>query len=376
MRPYAGRPSKVWTDEMVERARVVLGRHRTLKDAAAELGVSASGLQSAFWARREQLGGGAREFLFGGALANHSEAPKGSTNSSAGLTGSTQPQPAVTDCAPARVVEHKLPPVAPVTPPPPMSTGTARVRRPVERILFIPDVHVPFEDPRAWDLMLTVARALRPEHIVILGDFADMWAASSHDKSPSRRDNLESEMRAVAARLDELDALGARTRVYCEGNHEERLSRYITQRAPELFDFVSFPKIQRLAERGWAWIPYREHHRIGKVFVTHDLGQAGIYAAARARATMGGNVVIGHVHRMGVHYASTAEGTGHVSASFGWLGDATQAKYLPAAKRAEWQLGFGLGYMEPETGHVHMQAVPIVDYRCVVEGALFGRAAA
>jgi hypothetical protein len=201
-----------------------------------------------------------------------------------------------------------------------------------------------------------------------------MWAVSAHDKSPSRRDNLESEMKAVALRLDELDALGARTKIYCEGNHEERLTRHITQRAPELFDFVSYPKIQRLDERGWRWVPYREHARIGKIFVTHDLGEAGIYAHNRARATMGGNVVIGHVHRMGIAYASTAEGTGHVSAAFGWLGDSEQAHYLPAAKRAAWQLGFGLGYMEPDTGHVHLQAVPIVDGRCVVEGALFGAA--
>ena len=364
MRDYAGSAPRTWTDETIARAREVLGRHRTLAAAAKELGVSASGLQSAFWSRRATLGGGAREFLFGGPLANCSELPK----------GSHETKPTVTE----RAAEPKtiLPPITRPEPLPPMSTGTARVRRSVERVLFIPDVHVPFEDPRAWDLMLSVARALRPEHIVILGDFADMWAVSAHDKSPTRRENLESEMKAVAIRLDELDALGARTKVYCEGNHEDRLSRYITRAAPELFEYVQFPKIHRLDERGWQWVPYREHHRIGKVFVTHDLGEAGIYAAARARGTMGGNVIIGHVHRMGVHYASTAEGTGHVSASFGWLGDATQARYLPAAKRAAWQLGFGLGYMEPETGHVHLQAVPIVDYRCVVEGALFGRAAA
>lgn len=333
-----------WTDERIAEARRVLGESRTVREAAERMGVGHDALEKAF--RRRGM-----------------RAPEWLGKSSATVTGSPQhePQPAVT----------KLPPIERSDPPPPMSTGTARVRRPVERILFVPDTHVPFEDPRAWSLMMTVARALRPEHIVILGDFADMWAVSAHDKSPTRRDSLDSEMAAVAQRLNELDSLGARTRVYCEGNHEDRLTRYITRAAPELFDFVAFPKIQRLAERGWTWVPYREHHRIGKVFVTHDLGQAGVYAAARARATMGGNVVIGHVHRMGVHYASTAEGTGHVSASFGWLGDATQAKYLPAAKRAEWQLGFGLGYMEPATGHVHLQAVPIVDYRCVVEGALF-----
>lgn len=350
MRDYAGRPASVWTDETIERVKAALARHRTIADAAKELGMSPSGIQSAFWSRREVLGGRARDFLIGGRLAS-------------GAAPELEPEP--------EPVKVSVQPINARKPPPPMSTGTARVRRSVERILFVPDTHVPFEDPRAWSLMLTVARALRPEHIVILGDFADMWAVSAHDKSPSRRDSLDSEMAAVAERLDELDAVGARSRVYCEGNHEDRLNRYITRAAPELFDFVAYPKIQRLQERGWTWVPYREHYKIGKVFVTHDLGEAGVYAHARARATMGGNVVIGHVHRMGVTYGSTAEGTGHVSAAFGWLGDASQARYLPAAKRAAWQLGFGLGYMEPTTGHVHLHAVPIVDYRCVVEGQLF-----
>lgn len=367
MRPHAGGPARVWTDDTLARVREALGRHRTIAAAASELGMSASGIQSAFWSRREQLGGQARDFLM------RSSAPV-SASAIPVVQGSAPPQVESRNHSelPKGSREPLLPPITRPEPLPPMSTGTARVRRSVERILFVPDCHVPFEDAKAWDLMMSVAKALRPEHIVILGDFADMWAVSAHDKSPSRRENLESEMKAVAMRLDEVDALGARNKIYCEGNHCERLTRHITQRAPELFDFVSYPKIQRLEERGWRWVPYREHAKIGKMFVTHDLGQAGMYAHNRARSTMGGNVVIGHVHRMGIAYAGTAEGTGHVSAAFGWLGDAEQAKYLPAAKRAEWQLGFGLGYMEPDTGHVHLQAVPIVDYRCVVEGALFG----
>lgn len=360
-RPHVGtRASSFWTDQKVSEALEALRASYTLDEAAQRIGVTVPALQSMCTQRRAALGGTAASFL------RTSAAEKRDPMREAREVAERVVQRSAGEREPL------LPPITRPEPLPPMSTGTARVRRSVERILFIPDVHVPFEDRRAWDLMMHVARALRPEHIVILGDFADMWAVSAHDKSPSRRDNLESEMKAVAIRLDELDALGARTRIFCEGNHEDRLSRYITRAAPELFDFVSFPKIQRLEERGWRWVPYREHARIGKVFVTHDLGEAGIYAHNRARATMGGNVVIGHVHRMGVAYASTAEGTGHVSAAFGWLGDAEQARYLPAARRAAWQLGFGLGYMEPATGHVHLQAVPIVDYRCVVEGALFG----
>jgi UDP-2,3-diacylglucosamine pyrophosphatase LpxH len=429
-RVHAGRrASSFWTDDRLERAKGVLRESYTLSEATerltAEWGelVTVASLQSAFFSRRADLGGTAQVFLGRldsgprGGVQRYGTKPTVAERASnavlpvspqairADAAGRGAAAPRIPDenalavrfegqsesngqtdfganqtrkiPAPPRVdAPVLLPPITRPEPLPPMSTGTARVRRSVERILFIPDVHVPFEDHRAWDLMMSVARAIRPEHIVILGDFADMWAVSAHDKSPSRRDNLESEMKAVAIRLDEVDALGAKNKLYCEGNHEFRLTRHVTQQAPELFEYVQYPKIQRLAERRWQWVPYHEHAKIGKVFVTHDLGEAGMYAASRARATMGGNVVIGHVHRAQINYASTAEGTGHVSAAFGWLGDAGQAKYLAAAKRAAWQLGFGLGYMEPASGHVHLQFVPIVDYRCVVEGALFGESQA
>lgn len=358
------RAATLWTPERVEQARQCLAESATLGEAAGRFSivvgrpVTAAALQTYFVGIGEPAGG----LLRGRVSVSNGRA----LEADAPVVSVPQPREQPGSNAGARAASND-------------GGGQphgARIRRSTERILFIPDTHVPFEDARAWDVMMDVARAVRPETIVILGDFADMWAVSAHDKSPTRRENLESEMKAVASRLDELDSLGAKRKLYVEGNHEERLTRYMTQRAPDVFEYVQYRKIQRLDERGWQWVPYREHAKIGKVFVTHDLGEAGMYAAARARGTMGGNVVIGHVHRMQVNYASVAEGTGHVSAAFGWLGDSTKATYMPAAKRAAWQLGFGLGYMEPATGNVHLQAVPIVDYRCVVEGSLFGGRAA
>jgi hypothetical protein len=41
------------------------------------------------------------------------------------------------------------------------------------------------------------------------------------------------------------------------------------------------------------------------------------------------------------------------------------------AKSAEWVHGFGVGYLEPQSGVVHLQPVPIVHGKCVVNGRLF-----
>lgn len=241
----------------------------------------------------------------------------------------------------------------------------------LSKILFVPDTHAPFEDHKAWNLMLKAAQAWRPDTIVILGDFFDFYCVSAHDKRPDRARMLKQEIQHATARLDELDALGARFKHYVLGNHEDRLDRYLMTHAPELWGLVNVRELFGLTERGWRMTPYKQALKLGKLFVTHDAGNAGAYAHIKASETFEGNVVIGHTHRMGVHYKGSARGEAHVGAMFGWLGDVNKIDYMHRinALRA-WQLGFGIGRMEPG-GVVHLQAVPIVRNRCVVEGELF-----
>ncbi len=66
------------------------------------------------------------------------------------------------------------------------------------------------------------------------------------------------------------------------------------------------------------------------------------------------------------------DGTPYVAAMLGWLGDSEKAaSYMHEAKASDWVKGFGIGYLEPQTGIVHLQPVPIVNGRCVVNGKLF-----
>lgn len=241
----------------------------------------------------------------------------------------------------------------------------------LEKILIIPDTHVPFEDGAAFAVLMAAARVFRPDTIVFLGDFADFCSVSFHPRTLGVRGyTLEEEVAAVNARLDEVEALGASRVVFVKGNHEHRLERYLSEKAPELFGLVDTAALFRFTARGWSVVEYRHHLKIGKMHFTHDVGHAGIYAHRQSRMAYEGNVVIGHVHRCSMEVAGTSKGPSHVGIALGWLGDKKAIDYMHAAKASQWTLAFGIAYHERDTGNVHVVPIPIVDYRCVIEGHL------
>lgn len=241
----------------------------------------------------------------------------------------------------------------------------------LQKILFVPDTHIPYHDTKAWALMLKAAKAFKPDIINIQGDFADFYAVSSHSKNPNRRRNLEWEVDQVKQGLDDLDALGAKVKKYVSGNHEDRLERYLMDKAPELFNMVTIPDVLELRKRGWTYVPYKSDTRIGKLYSTHDTGCAGRNAVFSNLNTYQHNVVTGHTHRMAYIVEGNAKGEAHLSASFGWLGDVKQTDYMHRIKSArDWALGFGTGYLA-ENGVVYVTPHPIIGYTCLVEGKFY-----
>ena len=242
----------------------------------------------------------------------------------------------------------------------------------LKRVALIPDVHAPFEDKRAVALVIKALQAWGVDILVDLGDAADCYTVSSHSKDPARSNKLKDEVEGVNSFLDKLDSTGAKAKYFIKGNHEDRLERYIAEKAPELFGLVGCEELFRLKQRGWSVTQYKDSMKLGKLHLTHDCGNAGGQAHSKALDTFQDNVVIGHTHRMAISYVGNAKGKTHVGAMFGWLGDVKYIDYMHkvSALRA-WQLGFGVGYMEVTTGVVHLQAVPIVDYKLVLEGQLY-----
>lgn len=240
----------------------------------------------------------------------------------------------------------------------------------MKKYLLIPDCHVPFHDVPAFSLMLRAAKTAGVKNAVLLGDFLDCFSVSSHPKLPTARQDLAEEIESGNRCLDLLDRTFTGDRIYIEGNHEFRLQRYLTDNAPALFTSLSLPRLLRLGDRGWRFVRYRDHVKIGRLFLTHDVGKAGRNAYRDAMAAFQGNVVIGHTHRFGLEVEGSARGKTHIGASFGWLGsfDALDYAHKIRAKR-DWVHGFGIAYLEPG-GNVHLTACPIVEGRVMVEGKL------
>ena len=240
----------------------------------------------------------------------------------------------------------------------------------LSHVLFIPDVHRPYHDKKAWALMLRAAREFKPDKIVVLGDFADFYSVSSFDKHPRRVSDLKTEAEDANIGLDELDALDATCKVFIKGNHEDRLERYLCKSAPALFGCVSVNDLFHLGERGWQVVEYKRSTRLGKLRLTHDTGTAGINAHRQSVDAFQAPVIIGHTHRMEMSFRGCADGSPTVGAMFGWLGDFDSIDYMQAVKaRRDWVHGFGVGFQEGN-GVIHLNPVPIIDGRCVIAGKL------
>lgn len=249
----------------------------------------------------------------------------------------------------------------------------------LQRVLFVPDSHWPLVDRVAWNVMILAAQALRPDVIVVLGDYLDNAALSSHPRtSLDGESSTTAEVKASLDGLNQLDALGATRKVYCEGNHEFRLQRETAQKLPALYGAVTIQGLLGLAERGWEWHAYHNKARVGNMVVSHDIGNSGQNAHKTAMDVAGGPIAIGHTHAMGVAYRGDAFGRHKFGAVFGHLASIAALKHYMSEVKVEHfhQLGFGTGTIAPD-GEVFVQCHPILvdseGYRTVVDGQLYQR---
>lgn len=244
----------------------------------------------------------------------------------------------------------------------------------IEQDLVIPDVHSPYHDKRALSLILSVAKELKITNLIQNGDLIDLYAVSAHDRNKLRAKSLKEELDITNDVLDQLDSIKIKgRRIITLGNHEWRLDRLLMTKAPELYGLpnLKIEKLLNFHQRGWHAVQYREHIKVGKILYTHDLGFCGENALISNGRAVESSVICGHTHRAGIHYFGNATGDKHVSASFGWLGTNKGADYMAnTAKNRAWQLGFGIVSREPN-GVSHVQVVPIVKYKCVVNGKVY-----
>lgn len=177
------------------------------------------------------------------------------------------------------------------------------------------DVHFPFEDQAALGVLRQVARDLRPERLVCLGDVMDFWELSDHRSPSTERPDLQATIEAGASHLSDMVALsGAKDAIFLGGNHEDRWARLLGRARDDLRfrHLLSLPKIKRAMEfeevvgfedLGYSYTPYVEgkpYIENGTLLYTHGT-LTNQYVARTMLEKYGKNVVFGHMHRIQNH---------------------------------------------------------------------------
>ena len=175
-------------------------------------------------------------------------------------------------------------------------------------VLVVGDVHVAQnQDVSRADLLGKVIKELKPKKVVFIGDFMTFDSFSNWDKDKrklmeGRRYSLEIEKgnefldrmyRKAGSSLPEC--------VFVEGNHEDRVSRYLDYK-PELSGTVNY--IKDLSLEGWEFVPYKDYTYIQGIGYTHipisEAGKpiGGKYVAHRALELHQGSTIFGHTHKL------------------------------------------------------------------------------
>jgi len=222
------------------------------------------------------------------------------------------------------------------------------VKRP-KSVVIVSDVHVPYNCHRATKAFLDFVGDVKPDQIVLNGDILDMHAASSHGDAGT--DSLiMDELEAGSEFLDRIRVASPRSKVHFnEGNHEQRLTRYVAKNAPNLRGMTTVPSALSLAKRRITWLPYGKVHFVSdKLGVTHGTHH-GTHYARDTLVKYGMSLVVGHAHRPQIHTMGVAgDGADSVRGVFG-LGCLVPVDTVPYINGPSgWTNGFGLFYVMPD----------------------------
>ena len=183
-------------------------------------------------------------------------------------------------------------------------------------IFVISDIHFPEHDRAVWATILELLKDVKPQEIVLLGDFLEMASVSQH--GGAELEKLTEDFDAGKQALRQLrEVVGLDCRItYLEGNHESRLTRFLMSKAPSLRDSLSYQVGLDLARLDVEWVPeHKQPITRGDLDLTHghqDLRERPSKFHSGKMAEVYGRpertVLYGHTHKPQVFTRPTVGG--------------------------------------------------------------------
>lgn len=216
-------------------------------------------------------------------------------------------------------------------------------------VLFVPDSHAPWIDPRAQRAVLAWAKRNKPDRIIHLGDLYDGYLLSRFAKSPDLIDRrlMRKERAQGLALLGALRQLAPTTVLV--GNHEARVHTRLSESPYLAWFFDGVPTVP--VPDG---VDVREHVRLGPVLAVHGFRSRSVAGTAALSLAGNSSVVTGHTHQLGLIWKDPktfAMECGHIAKPA-----APCFGYEPRARLGigNWKQGFG--WLDDE-GQPHLEAI-------------------
>lgn len=259
----------------------------------------------------------------------------------------------------ATVRKHTTPPASTAMPDPAPEAGGPSLPDPVDqsydpytvdtpgRWLVLCDLHIPYHDKRTIAEAVAEAERVGVAGVLLNGDVLDCYQLSAHYKEPDKGRFAEE----VEKGRQFVEWLRSRLRkariVYKEGNHDERLRRYLAERAPALFDLPEFhlQKVMGAEKHGVEWVADKRIVQLGKLPVLHGhefRGGGGVNPARWLFLRSVSTALCGHFHRTSEHHEQGLDRRIHGVWSVGC------ACYLHPAydPNCKWNHGYAMVHVE------------------------------
>jgi UDP-2,3-diacylglucosamine pyrophosphatase LpxH len=241
----------------------------------------------------------------------------------------------------------------------------------MQTYLIVPDIHVPFHDIKAVKLVTKLIKELpQLSGMVMLGDFLDAFQISTYSKDPSRRNLLAEDIEDFKQILNEWSRnLKEGSNIHLlEGNHENRLSRYIASHCRDLHGLVPDWKTllgidlrNKVGVHKWHWHSYSKWNscQIGDCTFFHGF-YFNEHVAAQCLKKYRTNVVFGHTHRL--QYIFDGQ---NYACSLGHISNEVETAHQPTP--SGWQQAVALLHVDKH-GKTTLDLLPIKNGRTILYG--------
>jgi len=223
------------------------------------------------------------------------------------------------------------------------------------RVAILNDLQIPFQDRKTVAAVERFLADFKPDLEIYNGDIIDFYTISAFDQNPSRSFRLQDELDAGRRWLyGRAEANPGARKILIEGNHEDRLRRWLWRHGPELSGLRALTPeaLLGLDEANIERINYRSIVDLHGFRIEHGYKTTGSTAyptnVSRWMAiATGSSGLCGHTHRFSVYSWTDARG----SHSYIENGALCQLA-LEYAPFPNWQHAFTYGIIRQKKLHV------------------------